>query len=429
MIPSPITLVPVGGPTYAVIKGHLWNLYRGAWLLDVELSPESLQQYGMPAGPCVVTFGGVPMTGTIDPNSSGSFGPSAHARIVGGANGWSTQLAAPLDFHVDNGVSSTTVYQAVASQVGETVVDLVPTVLGVDVVVNTVETAAAVFRDATWFIDATGTTYVGPRPPSIADSSLIIQNFDPVNRRVSFSCDTLLLPNTPLVDTRFGTQAFVAYNVEQTFDASGSRGVAYVGPVALPGTQPATIVVDPLKAATLDWTRAPFLRTYRYRLIQYQGDGPGGGPNRQALQAVTPSAGMPNLIPVAPWSGVAGVVSTLAPSQEVLVVFENANPSLPRVIGYSLVASDGQPLGLPLKTSMDAQVELDVGPTVPLVNIAGGAGALVLAPWASGLATALSAFTTALGSASDSAVTGAASALATALGMLPPPATIKTRAT
>jgi hypothetical protein len=225
----------------------------------------------------------------------------------------------------------------------------------------------------------TGTTYVGARPPAVPDPSLVLRDWDPTHQKLTFSCDTLLLPGTPLVDPRFGTQLFTVYNVEQIFDAGGSTGWAWASStVPVPGSwsplppPPSTTIVDDLKAATLHWTRASLLRAYRYRLVQYQGNGPAGGPPRMALQAVTPTAGVPDVLPVTPWSGVAGVVSELAASQEVLVVFENADPTLPRVLSYSIVAVDGQPLGLPISTTIDAQNKLALGPTVPDVEIAGG---------------------------------------------------------
>jgi hypothetical protein len=418
---TPITLTPVGGPLYSIVSGHLFMPCRGAWIIDVEISADSLQQFGMPSGKVVVVIGGVPMSGTIDPASSGTFGPTGKARVVAGANGWSTSPP-PQDWHFDNGVLSTIVYQATGAAVGEVVVDPEPTTFNVDFV-RRAGPAMQVFGDSSWFLDPTGTTFVGDRPPSIADPSLVIRDWDPINQRATFSCDTLLFPNTTLIDPRFNATTFTVWNVEQIFDGQGSTGLAWSN------TAPVSLVTDDLKAATLYWTRAGLLRAYRYRLVQYQGQGPGGGPPRQALQAVTPTAGVPDLVPITPWSGVAGVVSELAPSQEVLVVFENADPTVPRVISYSLVTPAGQPVGLPLSTTMDAQVALNIGPTVPLVNIAGGTDFLVLAtPYASML-SALSTFASAVSTATSVAqVASAGVALASALGGLPTPATLKTKA-
>ena len=426
----PLTLTPAGGAPYNVLKAHLLMLARGPWVIDCDLSADSLLGVGMPSGKCVVMFGGLPFTGTIDPSSSGMFGPTGRCRVVAGGNGWSTSPAQGLDLHLDSGVTTTQVYEAIGGQVGEIVTDIAPTVLGTDYVYSNQDPASAVFGDGNWWVDPTGVTFAGPRPPAIPDPSLVIRDFDPIHQKVTFSCDTVLLPNTPLVDPRFGATVFTVWNIEQVFDEHGSTGWAWANTVAN-----SSLVIDDLKAAVLHWTRAAQLRVYRYQLITYQGDGPGGPPARMALQAVTPSAGMPNLIPITPWSGVAGVVTTLAPSQQVLVIFENADPTLPRVIGYSLVGTGA--VGLPLEVVHDAQTsmafgqtcpavtvdatgELDIGVMAPLVNvgeqaaavkIAGGASPLVPAPWATGAATALSAF----GNAVESAVTPPPTSLAQAL--------------
>ena len=435
---TPLSLVPVGGAPYGVIRGHLIMLYTGAWVLDCELSATDVQILGLPSGRCVVTFGGVPMSGTIDPSSSGTFGPTAMVRVVAGGNGWATSPTAQ-SLHADNGVLSTQVYEAVASDVGEVLVDIIPTVLGVDVIVDGNDPASSVFRDAPWFVDTTGTTYVGPRPPSIPDLSLVIRDWDPVHQKATFSCDTLLLPNTPLVDPRFNGSTFTVYNVEQVFDAGGSIGWAWAN------ATPSTLVIDELKAAVLHWTRASLLRTYRYRLVVYQGDGPSGGPTRMALQAVTPSAGVPDLLNIAPWSGVPGVVAELAGAQEVLVGFENADPTLPRVLAYSLVQSGGPPTAvtaLPLTLTADAATTIAIGPSAVQVAIAGGGDFLVLATPYEALLASLSTFASTLSAlapnppttlpqalADIGAIITAATTLSSALSALPPPATVKTKAT
>ena len=408
---TPITLTPVGGLQYSIVSARLLHFFQGAWVCDVEIAAASLQQLGMPSGKVALLLGGVPMSGTIDPGSSGTFGPTARARIVGGGNGWDIVIA-PQDWHFDNGVSSSTVYQQTGALVGETVVDLMPTLFNVDFV-RTGEAASSVFRDNPWWVSTAGITSVGPRPPTLQDPSLVIRDWDPVSQRLTFSTSTLLLPNTTLVDLRFNGPGPTVYDVEQVFDGQGSIGWAWSTP------KPVSQLLGDLKAATLHWTRSAFLRQYRYRLVLYQGTGPSGGPQRMALQAVTPTAGVPDVLPLTPWSGLAGAVSTLAPSQEVLIVFENADPTLPRVVSYS-------PLGTPLKTSIDAIEEIDLGPSALAVKIAGGAVALVPSPWAAALVQALAAFVTGL---TPTTLVANAGTLATALGLLPPDATIASKAT
>jgi hypothetical protein len=362
-VSTPITLTPVGGPSYSIVSARLLHFFKGAWIVDAEIASASLQRFGMPAGKVVIVLGGIPMTGTIDPGSSGVFGPTARARIVAGGGGWDQAVAAQ-DWHFDSGVLSTTVYQATGALVGEVVVDELPTAFNIDFVRGGLDAASAVFRDNLWWLDTTGITHVGVRPPGIPDTSLVIRDFDPVAQRVTFSCESLLLPNTPLVDARFKGVGPTVYDVEQVFDGEGSIGWAWSAPKA------SSPLLEDLKSAVLHFSRATFLRQYRYRLVVYQGTAPTGGPERMALQAVTPTAGVPDVLPLTPWSGLAGAVAELSPSQEVLVVFENADPTLPRVVSYS-------PLGIPQAITIDAVREIDIGPSVQeSLKLAGGGAAV-----------------------------------------------------
>lgn len=413
MATYPVTLTTAAGKKLRCLSARLVHFYLGAWVADVVLDLDAITD-APSSGGATLFLGGVNLSGTVDPRNSGTFGPAARVRLVAGAGAWD-QVVPSQDFHVDGGVLSTNVYQQTASLIGETVVDASPVQLGIDFVRSS-GPASRIFRDKPWWVDVTGVTNVGPRPASSPDASLLVRDFDPSRGRITFSCDTLLLPNTAMTDARFNGASVVVYDVEQLFDAQGSQGWAWVGQT------PATQLIGNFKAATLEWTRANYLRVIRYRLIQYQGPGPGGGPPRLALQAVTPSAGLPDIVPLFPFSGLAGAVNTLAPSQEVLVVFENADPTLPRIVGYSLD-------GLPLKTTIDASVEVDIGPSAPVVALAGGVTPLVLATWATGLAAALTTFATAAASATTAAqIATAAGALETALGALPAPATVKTKA-
>jgi hypothetical protein len=418
MATSPLTLTPVGGGPYAVVSGRLLQFPIGAWLADLELSADSVQQNGVPTGKVVVVFGGVSLSGTIDPTASGSFGPTARVRVVAGGGGWGN-LPPAQDWAADNGVLSTTVYQSTAAAVGEVVNDVTPQYFsGVQFVRSSQDPASAVFRDAQWWVDFAGVTQVAPRPPGVADPSLVIRDWDPVSAKVTFSTDTILLPNTLLIDPRFNGPGPTVQTVEQVFDGHGSIGWAWAG------AGPTTAIVGDLKAAALFWTRARLLRHYRYRLVTYQGDGPGGPPSRQALQAVTPAAGVPDLIPLLPTFGAAGLVSTLSPSQEVLVGFENADPTKPWILSYS-------PVGKPLKNELDALEEVDVGASAAMVNLAGGEQALATAPAVEQLIAALGVFAGACESSlTDPVLVAAATALATALSPIPALVpTLRTKAT
>jgi hypothetical protein len=413
MSTSPLTLQPVGAPKLLRVASlRLFHLFLGAWVADCVLDLDAITDAPV-AGTVVLTAGGVKMSGTIDPRSSGTFGPSSRLRIVGGGGGWD-KVVTRQDFAQDGGLTSTLVYNQTAAQVGEKpVVDALPVELG-NHFVRSAGAASRVFRDNPWWVDVQGVTHVGPRLPSIADPSLLIRDYDPTRNLVTFSCDTLIYPGTPLVDLRFNGQTVTLQDVEQVFEREGSMGWGWAGQKA------STELLADLKSATLEWTRAQYLRVQRYRLIQYQGPGPGGGPSRLALQAVSPGAGLPDIVPLFPYSGLAGAVNELSPSQEVLVIFENADPTLPRIVGYSLD-------GLPVSTSIDAIEKVQIGPSSAIVQLAGGATPLALGPSLGLVIAILEGFAGLIGSTPTlPGIVAAAAALESALTALGPFQTVKT---
>lgn len=342
------------------IAVRLFLMWRGAWIADVEIDPDNIATVPT-TGAATLLVGGVTLTGTVDPRGSGTFSGKASVRVVGGAGGWDQTVPAQ-HFHEDTGVSSTSVYQATASIVHETVNDLAPVTLGIDVI-RTTGAASRIFGAADWWVDLTGITNVGARPAATADQSLIIADFAPLEQRVDFSCDALLLPNTTLSDPRFNGASPIVRDVEQVFDREGSHGVAWCS------SQAASRLTSALANVVVELGERAFLRAYRYRLIVYQGA-------RLALQAVNPAASggsVPDLIPVSAWSGLAGCVNKLAPGQQVFVAFDHTTePAQPVIVGYSLT-------GLPLETTVDASTAVHLAPTASLVDLAGGGHPLAFA--------------------------------------------------
>lgn len=413
---------------FRVISVRIVQVWRGAWFADVDVDPDNVSQVGS-SGPAVLVVGTAPgpmatLVGVLDPLASGAFVATSRVRMVGGKGGWSQSVTAQ-HMHSDAQLTSTAVYNQVASQVGETVTDLVPSSFGPDYMLSA-GPASRVFDGVSWWVDpATGVTSVGARPPATADPSLEILDWDPLQKLATVACDTLVAPGTVLSDTRIADSPVTVRDVEQRFDASGSRALCWCSPA---GTSPLQAA---LRTIVREFGRTDYLKTYSYRVV-----GPGTDPGTWILQAVNrgpqgQSAPMPDAVPLLQWSGMAGVSAKLPPSLEVLVEFVEGDPKQPRLVGYSLAK-------LPTEVTVDASAAAHLAPTAPsvdvgsdalLVAIAGGASPLVVGAWAAGLATALTAFTTALGSATDPAVTGAATALATALGALPSPVTTRTKAT
>lgn len=393
-----------------VVSARLLHPWRGAWIVDATLDPDTVTT-APTSGPASVVIGGSTLIGTIDPRGSGSFVAGAAVRVVGGAGGWDKAVP-PQHYHVDNGVSSTSVYTGAAAIVGETIVEAAPTVLGIDYM-RSAGPASRVFGDADWYLDLIGLTHVGPRPAATADASLTLISWDPVQQRAELTCDALLLPGTTLSDPRLNGATPIVRDVEQTFDARGSRIVAWCA------SKPVSRLAVAMTNLVREFARTATLKIYKYRIVIEGSDG------RLQLQAVNPTSGMPDTLPLSAWPGMSGDAATYKPSTLVLVHFVEGpagTPPQPVVLGFD-------PSTVPLKRSVDATVELDLGPSAALVALAGGGTPLVLAPWATSLivaldalAVSLSGFTTGplapLGAIGDT--------LTTNLQGLPSPATTKT---
>jgi hypothetical protein len=216
-----------------------------------------------------------------------------------------------------------------------------------------------------------------------------------------------------LVDERIGGGSAIARDVEQAFDAGGSHGMAWCG------LSPVAQLMGDLRSMVAEFSGRKYLSTYLYRVV-LQNDADG----RVHLQAIDPTEGIPDTLPLSLWTGLSGAKAKLLLGGTVRVAFVAGDPAQPLVDSYA-------PGLLPLESTIDASVSLHLGPTSPLVALAGGTEALVPAPWGAALAAALATFAGAMGAASQgplSPLKPAATALQTALGALPPAATIRVTA-
>lgn len=310
--------------------------WRGVWFADIDLDPEDAKT--PPSGSVTLTVGSATLVGTVDPRGSGRFASSVRLRVVGGGGGWDKPVS-PQHFHNDAGVKSTQVYSATAGQIGETVNDPAPVAAGVDFV-RSAGSASRVFGDVDWFVDPAGVTQIGPRPAAAPDKTLEILGFDPGTQRLDVTTDALILPGTTFSDARFdGT--LTARDVEQLFDADGSRASVWCG------AAPATRLAGAIESAVVHFSGRTYLRTYPYRFISDAGGG------RLNLQAVDKTVGLPDVLPITVWPGMAGLSAKLTPSQTVRVGFLEGDPKQPIVVGF-----DGN---LPNEVTIDATTSVNLG--------------------------------------------------------------------
>ena len=338
--------------------------WLGVWFADVELVLDETAI--APVGPCVLTLGTSVLTGWINPSASGAFAKTAKAQIVGGSNGWDKKVL-PLPFSNPAGVVSTAVYAATAAEVLETVVDVVPSVLGSTTYLRHAGPASAVFGDRDWYVTRQGVTMVGPRVPMPYDpTSAEILSFDPLLRIATVSSDAPIEPGTILLDPLRFDGPLVVRDVEQTWGEAGARATCWCG------ESKGSRLGGALSALVAHKAGLPYLKTWLYRVVlQPETDS-------LALQIVDLLSGAPDALPIDIWYGVPGVSSKLLLGTEVLVAFANGDPGKPCVVGFK---------------SGDAPIELSIAALKVTVGLGSSQVALAtpLLAWCAKVETQLSA--------------------------------------
>lgn len=370
-----------------VLSVRLIFPWRGAWVADVVYTAPDVTTL-VSAGPATLIIGDTTFSGVFDPRASGTFVNRAIARIVGGKGGWDTILPAQHFNNPSGALLSTLVYAATGALVGEVVTDPTPQSFGKDFA-RTSGAASRVFGDKDWFVDPLGTTYVASWPSSPLDPTAVIADYAPSEKRVTVYGDSPIFPGTTITDSRFNGATLIAREVEQIFDENGGRAEIWCADKATSRLQGA------LTNFVREAAQTAYLKTYKYRFVLPV------GATQMALQSISGKG--PDLNPIDQWTGLAGAQAKLLPGTEMVVGFAEGDPKQPYVVSFS-------PLNVP--------TEIDLG---------GGADFLTPSLWASGLATALVAMAAAMIS-SPMNVSGAGTALQSALGSLPPPATTITKA-
>lgn len=366
--------------------------WRGVWIADVEYNSDTIPALPT-SGPALLTVGTTIVKGALDPRGTGTFASRCTARVVGGGGGWDKPVA-PKHFNDPSGaLISSLVYSTTGILVGEVVTDPTPKSFGKDFG-RSAGAASRVFGDNDWFVDPiTGVTFVASWPSLPLDPTATIANYEASEKRVTIHSDSLVLPGTLITDSRFNTLTpLIARDVEQTFNAEGSTAEVWCA------EQPTSRLAEMFTVAVREMAQTAYLESYRYRFVLPVGS------KQLALQSISGKG--PDLNPIDQWTGLSGAQAKILPGTEIIVGFAEKDPKQPYLISYS-----------PLNTPTE-------------IDLAGGANALVVAPWADLLAQALGAFaTTAATSSTDPVLVTAAGNLTTALGLLPHSATLLTKAT
>lgn len=386
----------------AVVSVKRMARWRGAWVAEVDVDPDAVA-LAPTSGPVVLSIGLPPrpvttLKGTIDPRYSGAFGGVVRLLVVGGGGGWDKPVPAQ-DYNNDGGIVSTQIYAGAGALVGEVVNTIVPAFLGTRFT-RSDGPASRVLDDVDWWVDELGVTQVGPRPPAIADATLELLSWDPIEQRGEIACDALVLPGTVLTDPRIGTTPVTVRDVDQTFGPSGARATVWCA------TAPTSRLLDTLKSIIREFAETTFLKSYVYRVVLQDDDG------RLQLQVVDSTSGVPvAMLPVTVWSGMAGDSAKVAGGTEVLVEFTAGDKTQATVRAFDDT--------LPLERTVDATALVHLGPSAAKVALAGGIIPVALATPLVAFLTALQTWSAAVASALSSAgfpIVAPQGALVTAIG-------------
>jgi hypothetical protein len=125
--------------------------------------------------------------------------------------------------------------------------------------------------------------------------------------------------------------------------------------------------------------REPYLGPRRYRVVRMRPSASSSEQTRVELQIVTAATGMPDVLMVPVWPGVAGAHAELAPGAHVLVEFIDGDPEQPFVAAFS---TRDDPAWRPAYLTLDAAATVRVGPSAATVELAGKASDTIAVPGA-----------------------------------------------
>lgn len=342
-------MITINGIKVLTAKFHF--TWRGVWTATLDIdSPQTVL-----SGKVSIIVGSRTITGTVDDKATGTFGNFTRVTVLGGAGGWSKVIAA-RHLNNSNGLSSATVTQYAASQVGEIVTESSPITYGPDYIITN-RPASQVFEGRDYYVDpVTGITIVAGWPAATLPKAAQFQEWDPTHMQAIIASEELIYPGTVLSDPRLNGVDQTIRDVVQTY--SGDEGFHATCTCS-------NSTVSRLREALTTLIRelggTATLKNYRYRYVL-------GSDNNLALQAISPGA--PDLRPVPQWSGLSGTNTSYQPGTEIVVGFTADTPPSPFLLA---VSPNATPTAFTHTTSGTYNINASA------VNLAGGADHVGLA--------------------------------------------------
>lgn len=331
-----------------VIRVELHIPQQGAWWaeLDFELAP-------VVSGRVTLMLGSVRMVCTVFARDAGSHALSRKVRVIGGNGGWGT-LVATKDYANDLGVSAITVINDAAREAGETMAaDLSPEVqtLGLHYV-REVGPASRVLEEAigsaSWWVDFDGVTHVGTRATSEPDhDSYQVIDYNPREHIV-----TLALTNDDISLVPIGAR--LAENLDEAqvvreIRVSASSDVVRM--IAQCVDVRKSRLADSFSSLVDRLTDTRIHGLWKYRVVRMSSD-------RVELQIVERARGVPDILPISMWPGIAGAHADLTPGAHVIVQFINGSRREPVITHFS--GKDGTGWS-PVNLTIDATTLIKIG--------------------------------------------------------------------
>jgi hypothetical protein len=296
---------------------------RGPWFADVdlEIDPDL-------SGRVTITLGELELEGTVRTSQSGTHGLQRRVRVVAGGDGWGTLLAAKA-YHNDSRIRARTIAEDAIREAGEELGDFAPAAerIGIDYVRQS-GPASRVLEDVIggvpWWVGYDGRTHVGGRSSSqAAAGSYEVLEHEPRDRVITLGVDDLTAIGVGSVLSDGLDEPQTVRELELEVGPDRARVRAWCGEDAGFGN-----LLGLFRAIARRSNDDRLYGPWRYRVVQMSGE-------RVELQAVRRAAGLPDLLPLSMWPGVAGVHAELAGSGEVLVEFIEGDRTMPIITHFA----------------------------------------------------------------------------------------------
>lgn len=311
---------------YVHIEGHAVTAARihvprvGVWWADLDMADDS----EIPSGN--LTVGSVVLKGTIVASRAGTFGLQRRLRIVGGANGWSSQIDRRAH-HNDVGVAAAEVAQAAADDCGETLGTAPSNRLpGVDYVRDAgvaAKTLEDVARGTDWFVDFDGITHVQARSGTAANPDRYqVLHFNPRAQEAELVVQEIsdVLPGMTIQGGQLDAPEVVS-SLEIRISHEGIRVIAWTG------DDTKSHILDAIESLVKRAMDRKLFGKYRYRVVGMAGD-------RVNVAALREQDGLPNLLSIT-MNAAPGIHAILAEGANVFVEFEAGDRDLPMITAFA----------------------------------------------------------------------------------------------